>query len=134
MAPGFLAPLISDDLHRGPIRRASVRDDNMRIAVPLHYFLQEFQRSSLIPLLRDIGFQDFAFMIHRSPEVMSFASNLHEDLVQVPLPLRAPAHRFGPPLPDLVSEVCAEPIDPSADTFVANIDPALVKQVLDIAK
>ena len=76
MSTGFLACLIADDLHCGPIGRASIRDDNMRFAVSLHCFLEEFQRSSLISLLRDIGFQDFAFMIHCAPEVVSLASDV----------------------------------------------------------
>jgi hypothetical protein len=94
MATSFLARLISDDLHRGPIGRASVRDDNMRIAVPLHCFLEEFQRSSLIPLFRDIGFQDFAFVVDSAPKIMALSSNFDEDLIQVPLPLRTPSHRL----------------------------------------
>ena len=130
----FLAPVIPDDFHRSPVRRTLVRHDNMRIAVPLHCFLQEFQRSSLIPLLRDIGFQDFAFVVDSSPEIVPLAAYLHKDLVQVPSPLRAPPHRFGPPFPDLVCEVCAEPIDPEPHAFVANVDPTLMKKVFDIAK
>jgi len=70
MSTGFLACLIADDLHRGPIGRASVRDDYAWITVSLHCFLEEFQRSSLIPLFRDIGFQDFAFVVDSAPKMV----------------------------------------------------------------
>ena len=73
-------------------------------------------------------------MIDGPPQVMSLASDFDEDLVQVPLPLRAPPHGFGPPFPDLVSEVRTEPIDPETDVFVANVDPTLVQEVFDIAQ
>ena len=52
----------------------------------LHCFLEKFQRSSLIPLLRDIGFQYFTFVVDSSPQVMPLAAYLYEDLVQVPPP------------------------------------------------
>jgi hypothetical protein len=65
---------------------------------------------------------------------VSLPTYIYEDFVQVPLPLRAPVHRIGPLLPDLVSEVSPEPIHPEADTFVTDIDPAFVEKVLDIAQ
>ena len=97
-----------------------------------HCFLQEFQPSSLIPLLRDIAFQDFAFMVDSAPEVVTLVSDFDEDLVQVALPLRTPPHGFGPPFPDLVCEVCAEAVDSEADTFVTYINAAFVEKVFDI--
>ena len=106
----------------------------MWIAASLHCFLQEFQRSSLIPLLRDIGFQDFAFVVDSAPKIMALSSNFDEDLIQVPLPLRAAPHGFRAPFPDLMCEVRAEPIHPKADTFVADIDATFVEQVLYVAK
>ena len=73
-------------------------------------------------------------MIHSAPEIMALSSNLDEDLIQVPQPLRASTHGFGSPLPDFVREVCAEAVDPEADAFVADVNAALVEQVLDISK
>ena len=89
MPASFLATFAPNHLHGCSIRRASIRDDNMRITVSLHCFLDEFQRSSLISLLRDIGFQDFAFVVDwlRLPSA-------DEDLVKVPPPLRASSHRL----------------------------------------
>jgi hypothetical protein len=134
MTTGFLARLISNHLYRGPIGGAFVRHHGIRISISPHCFLQEFQRSSLIPLLRDIGFQDFAFVVDSAPKIVALSSNLDEDLIQVPLPLWAASYRFRPMFPDLVREVSAEPINPEADTFVTDIDPAFVEKVLDIAQ
>jgi hypothetical protein len=106
----------------------------MWISKSLHCFLEKFQRSSLIPLLRDRGFQDFAFVVDSSPEIVPFAAYLHEDLVQLLPPLGATSHRFRSAFPDLVREVCAEAVDPEADTFVADINAALVQQVFNIPK
>jgi hypothetical protein len=73
-------------------------------------------------------------VINRAPKIVRLAPSLHEDLVEVPAPLVDLAHRLGPPLTDLVCEVCPEAIDPEADAFVANIYPALVKQVPHFSK
>jgi hypothetical protein len=134
MPTGFLACLIADDHHCGPIERASVRGDHSWIPVSLHCFLREFQRSSLISLLRDIGFRNFAFVVDSAPKIMALSSNLDEDLIRVPLPLRAAPHGFRTPFPDLMCEGSAEPIDPETDTFVADIDATFVEQVLCVAK
>jgi hypothetical protein len=45
---------------------------------------------------------------------------------------RAPI--FGMRFLDLVGETSPEPIDPMADGFMTNIDPAFVRQVFDISK
>lgn len=44
-------------------------------------FLEEFQCSSLVPRLRHIAFQNFAFVIYSSPQVVAFAVNFHEQLI-----------------------------------------------------
>ena len=62
-----LAVFISNLFHCGAIRRASVCDDDLRISVSFHCFLQKFQGSSLVAFLGDDGFQEFSFMIDRSP-------------------------------------------------------------------
>jgi hypothetical protein len=71
-------------------------------------------------------------MVDSAPEIVSLSPDFDEDLVQVPLPLRTPPHGFGPPFPDLVCEVSPEPIDPEADTFVADSDTAFVEKVFNI--
>ena len=98
----------------------------MWISKSLHCFLEEFQRSSLIPLLRDIGFRVFAFVVDSAPKIMALSTDFDEDLIQVLLPFRAAPYGFRTPFPDFMCEVSAEPIDSESDAFVANIDAALV--------
>jgi hypothetical protein len=134
MPASFLALLIPNHLHRGPVGWTLVRHHDFGISLSFHCFLEEFQCCSLVTLLRDIGFQNFAFMIHSAPKIMPLAPDPHKDLVQMPRPLGASSHRFRPLLPDLVRKVDAETIDPETDTFVAYIDAALVEQVFDVPK
>ena len=104
MALGFLAPLISDDFHRGPMGRASVRDDNMRVAVQLHYLLKEIQCGILVASLRDKRFKHLSLMINRTAFLC------------------------------FVSQVNSESVDPMSDRFVANINSALMEQAFNIAQ
>ena len=134
MPARFLARLISNHLHCRPIGGTFVRYGNMRFTVSLHCFLEEFQRRSLVTLLRHIRFKDFALVIHRAPEVVSLASDFDEYLVQVPSPLRASPYRFRPALADLMGEVSTEAVDPKPDAFVADVDPTLLQEVFDIAQ
>jgi hypothetical protein len=71
-------------------------------------------------------------MVDGTPEVISLPTDLHEDFVQMPLPLRRLSHSFGSACADLVREVSTEAVYPMPDRFVADIDPALMKQVLDV--
>ena len=73
-------------------------------------------------------------MIDRSPKVVLNAIDLYEDLIQVPLPLSVLAHENRSLLSDFASECRAKSIDPESHALVANVDAALVEQVLDIAK
>lgn len=65
---------------------------------------------------------------------MSLTTDLHKDLVQVPLPLRTMLHALQSTLADLVREISAEAVHPVTNRLVANLDPAFVKQVFDIPK
>ena len=134
MPAGLLATVVPNDFHSGPIRGASVRHNDVGIAISLHRFLQEFQCGRLITLLRDIGFQNFTFVVDSAPKIVALTPDLHEDLVQVPPPLRTSSHRLWPALADFVGEVNPEPIHPEPDAFVANVDAALVEKVFDIPK
>jgi hypothetical protein len=134
MPPCLLAAFIPNDLHGRPIGFESARYDDAWIAMPPHCFLHEFQGSGFVPLLGDIGLQHLTFMIDGPPKVVAFPPDPHENLVQVPTPLRAAPHGFGPAFPDLMCEASAEPIDPETDALVANVDPAFVQQVFDIPK
>ena len=64
---------------------------------------------------------------------MPLTVDLHEHLVQVPAPL-ARFHAFDPALPDLRSKHRAEPMPPEPNRFIADLDAALMQQVLDVAE
>lgn len=63
---------------------------------------------------------------------MRFSVDLHEHLVQMPLPLIDLAHVAGPPNADLAGEHWSKPIDLCAYALVADVDPALMEQVLNV--
>lgn len=102
--------------------------------MPLHSFLQEAKRSRLISSLGDIAFQNFTSVIDGTPEIMLHLINLHEDLIQVPLPLSLLAHVGSAFRSDLSSKDWTKSIDLHPHTFMADIDPALMEQVFDISQ
>lgn len=71
-------------------------------------------------------------MIDCAPQVMFLSSDLHEQLVQMPLPLRHLTHCFSYPFTDLTEKMAFKPFAPETDAFVANINAALTQQVFDI--
>src|SRR5271168_3177135 len=73
-------------------------------------------------------------MIDRPPQIAELAVDLHERLIQVPTPLRIAAHVRGASLADLGSEHWAKPVPPQPDGLVADVDPALGQQILDVAQ
>src|SRR5271165_5318829 len=125
---------IADLFHRRGIRAKAVGDDLPRSAVPLHDPLEKLQRRSLVPLRSDDRFQNIAFMIDGAPEIAELAVDLHKDLVQVPTPLRIPAHVRHPLLSDLGSKHRAKPVPPKPDRLMADVDPALGQEVFDVAQ
>lgn len=72
-------------------------------------------------------------MTDGSPEIACLASDLHEHLLQMPLPLRNPTLVACSLPADLSSEVRVGPVYPEPDTFMANTYAALVHQVFDIS-
>ena len=76
----------------------------------------------------------YRFMVRCAPEIVLDAVDLHEDLIQVPLPLSMLAHVGGAFRPDLPGEDWTKSIDPEPHTFMADIDPALMQKVFDIAE
>ena len=75
-----------------------------------------------------------AFVIDSPPEIAELAVDLHEDLIQMPTPLGEAAHVRYSPLSDLSGEHRAKPVPPKSDSLMADVDPALGQQILDIAQ
>jgi len=51
----------------------------------------EFQSGVAITSFAYVAFQNFTFMIYRTPKVVPFTVDLHENLIKVPLPIRMTA-------------------------------------------
>jgi hypothetical protein len=95
---------------------------------------KELQRGFAVPVLCDVAFQHLALMIHGPPKGMRLAADLHENLVQVPSPIRVRTHLLDTFTTNFCGEHWAKSIPPIPHRFVADVDAALVQQVLDIAE
>src|SRR5271165_4244360 len=96
--------------------------------------LRNSQRRGLVALRSDYRFQDLAFMVDSAPEIAELAVDLHERLIQMPPPLRIPAHVRYPPFSDLSAKHRAESVPPKPDRLIADLDPALGQEILDVAQ
>ena len=100
----------------------------------LHRPLQKRQCSLAISVLRGKNLKHLAFVIHRPPQIMHLTIDLHEDLVQVPAPLRQGPQRSRSLLPDLCGKHRTEPIPPEPHRLVADINTALMEQIFDLSQ
>jgi len=133
-APDLVPIGVAQLFHRCGIGAKPVGDDLPRLAVPLHDPLEKLQRRSLVPSCRDHSLQDLAFMVDGAPEIAELAVDLHKDLIQTPAPLRIAAHMRDASLADLGGERWAKPVPPEPDGLMADVDPALGQQILDVAR
>jgi len=78
--------------------------------------------------------KNLAFMIDSPPEIAGLAVDLHEHLIQVPSPLDEAAHARNPLLSDLGREHRTKPVPPKSDGLMADVDPALSQEILDISQ
>src|SRR5271170_3827769 len=99
--------------------------------------MTRFRNLSAAPLSashRDHRFQNLAFVIDRSPEIAELAVDLHKDLIQMPPPLGEAAQMRNPLLSDLCREHRAKSVPPKSDSLMADVDPALGQQILNVAQ
>ncbi len=73
-------------------------------------------------------------MINRPPEVVSFAIDPHENLVQMPAPLSPISVRGDSLLPDLRGEHRTRPVPSGTYRLVADINPTFMEQILDLPR
>jgi hypothetical protein len=97
-------------------------------------FSQEFQGGLLVSGSGDIGFEDLALMVDGAPQIAGLAGNRHEHLVHVPAPLRDLTQIAGSAFSDHACEQASKAIDPKPDALMADIDTALMEQILDVAQ
>src|SRR5208337_465057 len=118
--------------HRGGIGGKPVGDAAPRPAIFLHDPLQKLQRRGLVPLRGDHCFQYLAFVIDSPPEIAELAVDLHKDLIQMPAPLGEAVLMRYPPFPDVRREHRAKPVPPKSDRLMADVDPPLGQEILDV--
>ena len=133
-AADLLAIGVADLAHRRRIGPKPIRNDRTRWAIFLHNALEELERRGLVPLRRDHSLQHLAFMINSAPKIAKPAVDFYKRLVHMPAPLRIAAQMGDTPLSDLRGEHRSETVPPEPDRLMADFDPALGQQILDVAK
>src|ERR1700722_7343314 len=73
-------------------------------------------------------------MINGAPKIAKPPVYLYKRLVHMPAPLRIAAHIGDASLSDLRGEHRSETIPPEPDGLMADVDPSLGQQILDVAK
>src|SRR5580700_11402905 len=73
-------------------------------------------------------------MVDGAPEIKELATDLHNDLVQMPAQLRIGSHLHDLPLSDLGGEYRPKPVPPKPDGLVADVDPTPGQKILDVAQ
>src|SRR5271170_5699881 len=124
----------TDIVHRRRICSKPIGDDAARSPVFLHDPLEKLQCRGFVSLRGSYRFQDLALMVDCAPQIAELAVDLHEHLIQMPAPLRIAAHVRDASLTNLGGEHRAKPAPPEPNGLVADVDPALGQQILDVAK
>ena len=124
---------VADVIHRSAVGAQVIGDNLFWLTVALHQFLEEFQRCLAVATLGDKVLEDLAFVIYGTPHVMGLAVDFHEDLVDMPLPIRVTAHPTGPGFADLRGEKRAKPHPLKSDGIVADVNAALMQEVFHIS-
>ena len=74
------------------------------------------------------------FVINGPPEVMRLSVDLHEDLVQVPLPVRIRSHPTNPVSSYLSSKHRTKSIPPKPNCFVADLNASFVQKIFHVTE
>jgi hypothetical protein len=133
-APSFLSISVADLLHRRAVGTELVGDENICATMAFHDFLQEFEGYLAITARCNEAFQDVPFVIHWPPKIVRLAVNLHEHLVQVPLPIWVSAHLADPFLADLSGKQRAKSIPLKPNRLMADVDAAFVQKIIHIPR
>lgn len=120
----FAAVKITKIMHGSRIGFQSVGHDDFRFSVALQRSLDKRQSRRFIPFLRDIALKNFAFVINRSPKVVTLAVDLYEHLVEVLAPMMIASHVGNTLTSDLTGKHRSKPVPPQSNRLVANVDPA----------
>ncbi len=106
----------------------------MWATMAFHGFPEEFQRRFAVTALGHKAFDHLALVVHGPPKLVCLAVDLHENLVQMPLPMCPWPHPVHPSAADLSRKHRTEPVPPEPNGFVADLDAAFMQQILHIAE
>ena len=85
-----------------------------------------------IAALRDEALENLAFLIDCTPKVDHLSIQLHVHLIEVPAPVAKAAHARDALPTNVAGEQRPKPVPPHPHCLVANVDPSLEQQVLDV--
>jgi len=128
-----LTARVPDFLHHCAVGAQLVGSDLLRPTIAFHQFSEGFQSRFTIATLGDNGLKFFVLVIDRAPRVMGFPIDLHENLVEMPLPVRIGSRPLDSGFADLRSEQRAKRHPPKEYRLMADVDPALMQEVFDAA-
>ena len=83
-------------------------------------------------MLGDVAFQYLAFVDHSPPQVVRLAVDLHENLVEMPPPVRKRSHPTDSVSADLCREHRAKSVSPEPNRFMTSLDAALMQKVFNV--
>ena len=106
----------------------------MWATMTFHCFFKEFQCCLAITALRNEAFQYFPFVIHSPPKIVRLAVDLHEHLIQMPLPVCPWPHSINPSAAHFGSKQWAKSVPLKPNCLMADVDAAFVQTILNIAK
>jgi hypothetical protein len=73
-------------------------------------------------------------MINRTPQIMPLAIDLDEHFSKAPASLAEPTHARDTRPPDIGRKPRSKAVPPQPYRLVADVDPALEQQILDVAQ
>jgi hypothetical protein len=73
----------------------AIGHDPLGLAMPLQRFPEESQYRLLVAALRHEAFERFTFIVDSPPKLVANAVDLHENFVEIPLPMREISHRLN---------------------------------------
>ena len=119
-----------DDPFRRPVTPQLVRNNDARSVSSCPQKLAEKTNcGKAVPLRLNQNIQDNTVLIDSSPEVMSDAVDLEEDLVEMPF-----VSSSSTPSPETIGVLLAELIAPAPYRFVTDHNATRCHHLLDIAK
>ena len=96
--------------------------------------MQKLQGHLAIAALGDIGLEDFALLVDGAPKIMDLAIDADKHFIQMPAPLRPSTQMPCSLATDLGRKDRTKTVPPISHRLMAHIDPAFVKQILNIAE